>query len=270
MELDWLGDALQIVGIGASVGASTVASISLKKNWRYRALRNVWGFGRRDRVMVVCTELDDPETRQFPEPREFIYSYKYGDLDALFEVVTTLLRLFPALELRVVSYNELDRSQLDLDSHLVLIGGPDYNKVTERILEEADTCFDYLSPYSRQPSRRHPDEIVLLARESGDELFFTTDKRDYGYFETLDNIYAEGKRIVLIGGCHTLGVTGAAKTFSVLNVARQETREIVLRNANRVWRHTRRKKRFAVLVEAHRVGTSISTPQVKTQNIWSP
>ena len=60
--------------------------MELRNYWRTRHLRKVWGIKNGDQVIVVCSELDEPEARQQVEPREFIYSYKYGDLDAYIEV----------------------------------------------------------------------------------------------------------------------------------------------------------------------------------------
>lgn len=108
-------------------------------------MRKVWGINNGDSVIVVCSELENPEERQYVEPREFIYNLKYGDVDAYFEVVTTLLRLYPAIKLRVMSAGEVEATRVDLASHMILIGGPDYNAMTERMLSRRMTQFEYRS-----------------------------------------------------------------------------------------------------------------------------
>ena len=112
-------------------------------------------------MVVVCSELDDPPSRQFVEPREFIYSLKYGDLDAYVEVLLTLARLFPAVRVKVMSAGELNAARVDLGTHVVVIGGPDYNSVAARVLEWDKTQFEYRSPDMAEASCDHPREIVL-------------------------------------------------------------------------------------------------------------
>src|SRR5437763_7695072 len=99
-----------------------------------RHLRKVWGIKDRENVILVCSELDEPEKRQNLEPREYIYNLKYGDVDAYFEAVYTLLRLYPNLQLRILSCGEAEEIRLEYDKTLILIGGPDYNSSTHDFL----------------------------------------------------------------------------------------------------------------------------------------
>ena len=94
----------------------------LHRSWKTRHLRKVWGFRDRDSITVVCSELDDPPTRQLVEPREFIYSLKYGDLDAYVEVALTLARLFPAARVRGMSAGEFQAAPVDLAANLASAG----------------------------------------------------------------------------------------------------------------------------------------------------
>ena len=186
----------------------------LRGRWKIRYLRNVWGFRNGDPVVVVCSELDDAPIRQFVEPREFIYCLKYGDLDAYVEVLLNLARLFPKARTRVMSAGELNATQVDLRAHLVVIGGPDYNPVAARVLEWDKTRFEYLSPDMQKASPVHPDEIVLYDKFARKEYCHTDKDHDYGYFERFPNPHNSKRQVVVIGGCHTIGVTGAAKAFS--------------------------------------------------------
>src|ERR1700720_1852205 len=115
----------------------------LSRFWKTRHLRKVWGIKNGDHVIIVCSELDEPEKRQNVEPRQFIYSLKYGDVDAYFEVIVTLLRLYPSIRLRVLSAGEAEKTRIDMAAHLILIGGPDYNPITARVLEKGITQYSY-------------------------------------------------------------------------------------------------------------------------------
>lgn len=239
----------------------------LRHLWRTRHLRRVWGIKDGDQVIVVCSELDEPDTRQHVEPREFIYSLKFGDVDAYFEVLVTLLRLYPGIRMRVMSAGEAESTRLDLSRHLIVIGGPDYNTLAARILGWRQAQFEYRSPHVSACSTKHPDEIVLYDNVSKTEYCHITDERDYGYFERIPNPHNPKSRVILIGGCHTIGVTGAAKAFSMAESEDGEIPSSVLANAEMVARKTGKADRFSVLVEAERIGQTVSVPLVRQERV---
>ena len=243
--------------------------------WRTRHLQKVWGIKDGDSVIVVCSELEDPEQRQLVEPREFIYNLKYGDVDAYFEVVITLLRLYPAIKLRIMSAGEATATPVDLARHLILIGGPDYNALTEQILSRHVTQFNYRSPDRDTQSEKNPEEIVLYDNFNQEEYCFPTETqgdgvndRDFGYFERFPNPNNPERSIVLIGGCHTIGVTGAVKAFSMAESEEGEIKRQVLTNAALVLKRVGKAQAFAVVVSVDRVlGQTISTPVVESDKI---
>ena len=244
--------------------------------WRTRHLQKVWGINDGDSVIVVCSELDNPKERQLVEPpREFIYSLKYGDVDAYFEVVTTLLRLYPAIKLRIMSAGEATATRVDFARHLILIGGPDYNALTEQILSRDITQFNYRSPDGDTRSEENPEEIVLYDKLNQKEYCFPTENpgdgannRDFGYFERVANPNNPERSIVLIGGCHTIGVTGAVKAFSMAESEEGEIQGQVLTNATLVAKRVGKAQAFAVVVSVDRVlGQTINTPVVKRADI---
>ncbi|MBI4556879.1 MAG: hypothetical protein HY706_04785 [Candidatus Hydrogenedentes bacterium] len=218
-------------------------------------------------MIVVCSELDEPETRQHVEPREFIYSLKYGDVDAYFEVLVTLLRLYPAIRMRVMSAGEAESTRLDLSRHLIVIGGPDYNTLAARVLSWQQTQFEYRSPHVSVCSTEHPDEIVLYDNVREAEYWHTTDEHDYGYFERIQNRHNPKSRVILIGGCHTIGVAGAVKAFSMAQSEDGEIPSSVLANAGLVARKVGKAVRFSVLVEAERIGQTVSVPLVRQERV---
>jgi len=235
--------------------------------WKTRHLRKVWGIRNGDYVTVVCSELDDAINRQHVESREFIYSFKYGDVDAYFEVVVTLLRLFPKIKLRILSSGEAENVRIDPTSHLILIGGPDYNSLTARVLKQQITRFCYKSPYVNERSSKFPDEIVISDTVSKIDYCEMTDENDYGYFERIKNPNNPGTNIILIGGCHTIGVTGAIKAFSMAESERGEIPTIVLQNAKLVAKKIDYEKSFSTILTVTRIGQTIAVPIVKPYDI---
>jgi hypothetical protein len=250
-----------------SVIGAIRATGKMRHLWRTRHLRRVWGIKNGDQVIVVCSELDEPATRQQVEPREFIYSLKYGDVDAYFEVQITMLRLYPAIRMRVMSAGEAEATRLDLSRHLIVIGGPDYNTLAARVLSWQQTQFEYRSPYVSVRSTEHPDEIVLYDNVRKTEYCHESEMRDYGYFERIPNPQNPKSRVILLGGCHTIGVVGAVKAFSMAESEDGEIPSPVLANAALVARKVGNAERFSVLVEVERIGQTITVPLVREDRI---
>ena len=271
--MDWAGFwVVLLLLINAYAAVLTIVSGApyirkLRNNWRTRHLRRVWGFKDGATVIVVCSELENPEDRQHVEPREFIYNLKYGDVDAYFETVTTLLRLYPRIKLRTMSAGEAETTRLDFARHLVVIGGPDYNTLAERILSWDRSQFDYRGPDGETSSKQYPNEIVIHDKLNENEYCYQTDSRDFGYFERIVNPHNPDSRVVLIGGCHTIGVTGAVKAFSMAGGEEGEIPRGVLRNSALVAKRAGKSARFSVLVDVERIGQTISTPVVDQANI---
>ncbi len=234
---------------------------------RTRNIRKVWGIKNGDSVIVVCSELEDPEQRQRVEAREFIYNLKYGDVDAYFEVVVTLLRLFPDIKLCIQSSGEAETTRIDMARHIILIGGPDYNAITAKILGKNITQYNYKKPYVSVESGHNFDEIVLYDQINDKEYYEDTDEKDYGYFERIQNPNNPDNKIILIGGCHTIGVTGAVKAFSMFDSEQGEIPDVVLRNAEIVAKKISKKSEFSVLVKVELFSQTVNRPIVNEENI---
>ncbi len=258
---------VKIYALSVSVLGVVFSTKKLGRFWRIRHLRKVWGIKNGDYVIVVCSELDAPEIRQNVEPREFIYNLKYGDVDAYFEVIVTLLRLYPNIKLQVMSAGEAENTRIDLARHIILIGGPDYNSITEQIIQKKITQYRYRSPYVEEASVNFPEEIVIYDAINDKEFCEQVDEKDYGYFERISNPNNPKKNIILLGGCHTIGVTGAVKAFSMLESEQGEIPKIVLKNAKMVAKMISKKTEFSVLVSVERFGQTISVPLVNESNV---
>ncbi len=266
-SLEDMGLGIKAYTLILSIIAAIVSTKKLIHLWHTRHLRRVWGIKNGDRVVVVCSELDDAVNRQQVEPREFIYSLKYGDVDAYLEVLVTLLRLYPKLRLKIMSSGEAESTRLDLASHIVVIGGPDYNAMAERIMRWDQTQFSYRSPDTDTKPECEPEEIVLFDKAKKKEYCHKVDTHDYGYFERIPNRHDPSKHIVLIGGCHTIGVAGAAKAFSMGDSEHGEIPKAVLDNASLVSKKVGKSKKFSVLFEIERLGQTIAVPLVEKANI---
>ena len=265
--VDNASTAIKVYALILSIVTISKNSKKYLKLYETRHLRKVWGIKDKESVTVICSELDNPEERQNVEPQEFIYNLKYGDIDAYFEVIVTLLRLYPDLKLKILSAGEAEKVRFDMAQTIILIGGPDYNGIVEKVFEDCEPQFNYRSPHTSEKSKINPDEITIYNVKTDNEYFETNDFGDYGYFESIVNPNNPKKRIIIIGGCHTLGVTAAVKAFSLSNSEYGEIPNVVLENSKKVSNKISSKSEFAVLVKAKRVGQSINIPIVKLENV---
>lgn len=269
--MTWISSLLERVHVLIYLSMVIYTAIEFVKHfpmwWRTRHLRKIWGIKNGEYVTVVCSELDNPAKRQNVEPREFIYNLKYGDVDAYFEVITTLLRLYRDIKLSKFSAGEAESRPIDMARHLILIGGPDYNSFTKRILNKQITQYTYKSLESEGNKTVQPDEMVLYDSLDKREYYEAADEKDYGYFERIKNPDDQRKNLILIGGCRTLGVTGAAKAFSMAESEKGEIPKVVLDNAKEVAKRISRQSEFSVLLSAERVGQTIGVPIVSQRDI---
>ena len=171
----------------------------------------LWGLSLNSRTIIVPSKL--PTTNEPTEFEDYIYIRKYGDLDALFLVEQTLLRLYPKMEIEISPAENLSSLPNGWDdSNLILIGGPDFNPIGKFF---GDLCpFEY----HYGPGK---NDVWLLHKNTKKEFIpkiFDKDEdflaEDYGFFLKRKSLKKGGRKLIMIGGAHTWGVYGAAMLFS--------------------------------------------------------
>lgn len=225
--------------------------------WNLRNIRKLLGIRPGDNILIVCSELPNPIERQMVEPREYIYLMKYGDLDAWVEYLLSMVKMFPKSNLHISSSGEALQNTIDLEGHICLIGGPDYNKMTEDFINKGLTRFEYAEVEG---------EIALRDKLTGNIYYHTTIDSDFGYIEKISNPYNPTKNVLLFGGCHTVGVTSAVKLLSAYSNGKSQVSNLALTNAKKIVQDTNIKiNNFVILINAIKVGSTISYPT--TENI---
>ncbi len=95
-----------------------------------------WRFDDGDSVMILCAQVPDEMLKRMPytDPRDpdYIALYSYSDLDALVELHGHLRATNPANQVHFRTANQLPPDAYT--SHLVVLGGTDWNAVTRSIL----------------------------------------------------------------------------------------------------------------------------------------
>lgn len=269
LNFDLFKNTVDVYTVVLSVIGVIAAQRQFQRHWRYRHIKKLWGFKDGDKVLLVCSELDEPVKRQLVEDREFIYLMKYGDLDAWVETIFSLLRVYPNIELWLVSAGELAQAQVDLDSHIIVIGGPDYNGLTDQLLsmKNGTTRIAYRSPDLSEKSKTAPAEIAIFDKITDSEFVGTNLSGDYGYFERISNPHDRLKNIIIIGGCHTVGVTGAAKMFSAFSNGRSDLPATVKENAKLVSSIVGSRNPFSIVCHVAKVGATVACPSIRMSRL---
>jgi transcriptional regulator with XRE-family HTH domain len=91
-------------------------------------------------ITIVCSEL--PESRLRPMPfadpgsPDYLNAYRFADLDALLELYGHIRAANPLNKVRIRTPDEVRDD--DYTSHLVLLGGVDWNSITRELLHRLD------------------------------------------------------------------------------------------------------------------------------------
>lgn len=95
-----------------------------------------WYFPDGRPITIVCSVFPDEELAKIPNSQvtdaDFVKSYRYTDLDALIELHGHIRAVNPATHVSIRAGNEVTAD--DLTTHLVLLGGVDWNPTTRQIL----------------------------------------------------------------------------------------------------------------------------------------
>lgn len=102
--------------------------------------RGHWHFPPNEDITIVCSALPPPYLKSMPyaDPNapDYVELYKFADLDALFELFGHLRAANPLSHVRVRAPAEVKTD--DYTSHMVLLGGVDWNTITAELLHRLD------------------------------------------------------------------------------------------------------------------------------------
>ncbi|CAD6492770.1 MAG: hypothetical protein DIAAKJNI_00384 [Candidatus Argoarchaeum ethanivorans] len=171
----------------------------------------LWGLALNSKTIIVPSKL--PTTNEPTEFEDYIYIRKYGDLDALFLVEQTLLRLYPKMEIEISPAEKLTSLPNGWeDSNLIIIGGPDFNPIGKFFEHLCSFEYCYGSGKNDVWLRHKMTEKEYIPKIFDTDKDFLAD--DYGFFLKRKNSKNGGCKLIMIGGAHTWGVYGAAMLFS--------------------------------------------------------
>ncbi|MGW5717501.1 helix-turn-helix domain-containing protein [Amycolatopsis sp. NPDC003865] len=101
---------------------------------------DLWTFEEDQRITIVCAQLPEKYRRNLdyadPESPDFVSLYTYADPDALIELFGHIRARNPENPVTFRTSDALEPD--DYTSHLVLLGGVDFNSVTKDVIERVD------------------------------------------------------------------------------------------------------------------------------------
>jgi transcriptional regulator with XRE-family HTH domain len=182
-------------------------------------------------VIVICptapTDLQGP-LADIQDPN-FTRLRQYGDLDALIELYGHLRSENPTLDVfhRLTS----DVVSDDFSSHVILLGGIGWNKVTRRFqraisqvpitqtdVDDLDTGEVFRVDEGEKPEFFYPEYEDL---GEGKELI-----ADVGYIARLRNPFKVNRTLTICNGIHSRGVFGAVRCLTDASVREENERYI--------------------------------------------
>ena len=143
------------------------------------------------------------------------YEVESKDADALFDSTVGLINLYPSAKVeRIYSIDFPDDGFQDTD--LLVVGGPDSNKVTQKIFDDLDVSF----PFSYEEVEEPVDFVLRDKTNHRDfEKRWNGEKKpenlqlDYGFFLKIPNPYSKNRNIVIITGIGAHGTFGCSKAL---------------------------------------------------------
>lgn len=174
-----------------------------------------WSFPDQRPIIMVCGSLPRRIRERMPftdaKDPDYVRSYGLADLDALLELHGHIRAVNPAAEVRICRSEELDED--DFTSHLVLLGGVDWNPINRDITRR-------LGLPVRQRKRSDDEDAGLFSADDGATFAPVLDEangsllEDVAHFFRGRNPYNARRTVTLCNGMYGRGTYGAVRALT--------------------------------------------------------
>lgn len=200
----------------------------------------------------MCSAVPEEYLRSMPytdpDLPDYVQLYRFADLDALFELHGHLRAANPACDVRIRTPAEVMVD--DFTTHLVLLGGVDWNPVTAELLQHLDVPV-------RQPARESEDTTGGFEVE-GSVFAPTVHERDgrevlvedVAYFLRAANPFNEERTVTVCNGMYARGTLGVVRALT----------DARFRDRNTAYLRDRFDRTCSVLTRVHVVVGQTITP----------
>ncbi|MBP2706270.1 helix-turn-helix domain-containing protein [Microbispora sp. RL4-1S] len=227
--------------------------------------RGPWHFADGEPITIICSVVP-PERREkipyaHPGDPDYIELYKYSDLDSLFELHGHLRAANPTSLVSLRSNDQLTPD--DLTTHLVLLGGVDWNRITASVLGDIEAPVRQVAHWSAEDGvyfevteggdtrRHHP-----VTEGSGASLRLI---EDVAFFYRGENPYNVERTLSMCNGMYARGVLGAVRALTD-----ERFRD---RNADYLHRRFGDARSYSVLSRVQIVGGVVITPDWTLESV---
>ncbi|QKV74988.1 helix-turn-helix domain-containing protein [Amycolatopsis sp. Hca4] len=181
---------------------------------------DVWRFPENEDVTIVSAQLP-PDLRQHltyadPESADFVSLYTYADPDALIELFGHIRAVNPNHHVSFHTTEELTPDHYT--THLVLLGGVDWNTVTRDVIERVDLPVKQVARDDDSPTSSPGG--FLVKHDGGSELFPPLLDSEGHLLEDVAHFYRgvspfNRKRTVTVcNGMYSRGTLGAVRALT--------------------------------------------------------
>lgn len=180
----------------------------------------LWHFPDMRTITIVCALLPAELRNKFPyadpDSPDYIALYTYADLDALIELYGHLRATNPATQVNFKTAEELLPD--DYTTHLVLLGGVDWNLVTRDVLRPGRVELPV-----RQETREDddPEPNGFRVQENGSAKYFTPQLdetgqlvEDVAHFYRGPNPFNSKRTVTICNGMYGRGTLGAVRALT--------------------------------------------------------
>ncbi|MFL6141525.1 MAG: helix-turn-helix domain-containing protein [Labedaea sp.] len=179
-----------------------------------------WQFPARHDVTIIGSELPAYVRELLPDPNpnspDFVELYKYADLDALFELHGHIRALNPANVVNLRAPSELTPD--DYTTHIVLVGGIDWNALTAELQYRLDF------PVQQRPREKASDTGGFEVVAGGKRQLFeprlrgSSDQKvlveDVAHFYRGHNPFREQRTVTICNGMFGRGTLGVVRALT--------------------------------------------------------
>ncbi|WP_410589675.1 helix-turn-helix domain-containing protein [Amycolatopsis sp. lyj-23] len=181
------------------------------------AAADIWTFDADQNITIVCARLPEKYRAHLsyadPDSADFVSLYTYADPDALIELFGHIRARNPENNVKFCTSDELAAD--DYTSHLVLLGGVDFNSVTRTVIERVKL------PVQQVPREADAEHGGFLVTENGDSKLFEPKLdsqehllEDVAHFYRDESPFNRKRTVTVCNGMYGRGTLGAVRALT--------------------------------------------------------
>ncbi|MCK2221654.1 helix-turn-helix transcriptional regulator [Actinomadura sp. ATCC 31491] len=177
-----------------------------------------WHFADGEPITIICSTVP-PEDREkmpshSPDSGDYIDLYRFNDLDSLFELHGHLRAANPNSLVTLRAAEDIGSD--DLTTHVVLLGGVDFNEITKAMLNEIEMPVQQVPDWNGEkgPYFEVSDSNGVRRRHHATAGEHDHLQADVAFFYRGANPYNNRRTLTICNGIYARGVYGAVRALT--------------------------------------------------------